>query len=91
MRVYDPTGLPQKDDIHHTHPKVQEIRELSKWSDGHVWVSPEQHGNLVLPLLSSLRPLGSQLTSLCRLEFLSNKLTGFHCQLVQFGQLKDGR
>jgi arsenic resistance protein ArsH len=26
---------------------VQELRELSKWSDGHVWVSPEQHGNLV--------------------------------------------
>jgi hypothetical protein len=20
---------------------------LSKWSDGHVWISPEQHGNLV--------------------------------------------
>ncbi|KAI6255903.1 hypothetical protein MCOR28_002256 [Pyricularia oryzae] len=29
-----------------THPKVQELRELSKWSDGHVWISPEQHGNL---------------------------------------------
>lgn len=32
--------------MQHTHPKVQELRELSKWSDGHVWVSPEQHGNL---------------------------------------------
>jgi hypothetical protein len=31
------------------HPKVQELRELSKWSDGHVWVCPEQHGNLVRP------------------------------------------
>lgn len=47
VRVYDPAGLPQKDDIHHSHPKVQELRELSKWSDGHVWISPEQHGNLV--------------------------------------------
>ncbi|KAM0233334.1 hypothetical protein ACHAP5_010421 [Fusarium lateritium] len=46
VRVYDPAGLPQKDDIQHCHPKVQELRELSKWSDGHVWVSPEQHGNL---------------------------------------------
>jgi arsenic resistance protein ArsH len=45
--VYDPTGLPQKDDVQHSHPKVQELRDLSKWSDGHVWVSPEQHGNLV--------------------------------------------
>jgi arsenic resistance protein ArsH len=26
---------------------VQELRDLSRWSDGHVWISPEQHGNLV--------------------------------------------
>jgi hypothetical protein len=36
-----------KDDVQHLHPKVQELRELSKWSDGHVWISPEQHGNVV--------------------------------------------
>ncbi|KAM7213512.1 Flavoprotein-like protein [Rhypophila decipiens] len=46
VRVYDPLGLPVKDDTQHDHPKVQELRELSKWSDGHVWISPEQHGNL---------------------------------------------
>ncbi|KXL44488.1 hypothetical protein M433DRAFT_109095 [Acidomyces richmondensis BFW] len=46
VRIYDPQGLPVKDDVQHGHPKVQELRELSKWSDGHVWVSPEQHGNL---------------------------------------------
>jgi arsenic resistance protein ArsH len=45
--MYDPTGLPIKDDEQHQHPKVQELLELSKWSDGHIWVSPEQHGNLV--------------------------------------------
>lgn len=47
VRVYDPTGLPVKDDSQHGHPKVQELRDLSRWSDGHFWVSPEQHGNLV--------------------------------------------
>ena len=26
------------------HPKVQELRNLSKWSEGHVWSSPEMHG-----------------------------------------------
>lgn len=66
VRVYDPSGLPMKDDIQHDHPKVQELRELSKWSDGQVWVSPEQHGNLTavfknqidwLPLsVGSVRP-----------------------------------
>lgn len=47
VRVFDPEELPMKNDSDHGHPKVQELRELSKWSDGHIWVSPEQHGNLV--------------------------------------------
>ncbi|KAI2910061.1 hypothetical protein CBS63078_4193 [Aspergillus niger] len=46
VRVFNPEGLPVKNDTDHDHPKVQELRELSKWSDGHIWVSPEQHGNL---------------------------------------------
>lgn len=47
VRVFDPLDLPVKNDVDQNHPKVQELRELSTWSDGHVWVSPEQHGNLV--------------------------------------------
>lgn len=47
VRVFDPEGLPMKNETDVNHPKVQELRELSLWSDGHVWVSPEQHGNLV--------------------------------------------
>ncbi|PYH88344.1 arsenic resistance protein ArsH [Aspergillus ellipticus CBS 707.79] len=46
VRVFDPEGLPVKNDTEHNHPKAQELRDLSNWSDGHIWVSPEQHGNL---------------------------------------------
>ncbi|KAJ5638058.1 hypothetical protein N7490_007937 [Penicillium lividum] len=47
VRVFDPETLPVKNEDDTDHPKVQELRELSAWSNGHVWVSPEQHGNLV--------------------------------------------
>ncbi|MBA8879466.1 arsenic resistance protein ArsH [Phyllobacterium myrsinacearum] len=43
-RIYDPAGLPLPDDAPVDHPKVQELRELSLWSEGHVWTSPERHG-----------------------------------------------
>ena len=46
VRIYDAHGLPLPDDTTADHPKVQEIRELSIWSEGHVWVSPERHGNM---------------------------------------------
>ncbi len=43
-RVFDPTGLPLPDDAAETHEKVSELRELSAWSEGQVWCSPERHG-----------------------------------------------
>ncbi|MBY5903856.1 arsenical resistance protein ArsH [Rhizobium leguminosarum] len=44
VRVLDPKGLPLPDDAPVSHPKVQELRELSEWSEGQVWISPERHG-----------------------------------------------
>lgn len=46
VRIFDPTGLPQPDTASADHPKVKELRELSLWSEGQVWCSPERHGNM---------------------------------------------
>lgn len=47
VRFYDPDGLPVYDYNRSVdHPKVQELRELSMWSEGQVWSSPELHGNM---------------------------------------------
>lgn len=43
-RVFDPRGLPLPDATDADHPKVQELRALSLWSEGQVWCSPERHG-----------------------------------------------
>ncbi len=43
-KIFDPSGLPLPDDAPSEHPKVQELRELSVWSEGQVWCSPERHG-----------------------------------------------
>ena len=47
VRVFDPTHLPVKNDADEKHEKVEELRALSLWSDGHIWCTPEQHGTLV--------------------------------------------
>jgi len=44
VKIFNPEGLPLPDGAPLTHPKVQELRDLSAWSEGQVWVSPERHG-----------------------------------------------
>jgi arsenic resistance protein ArsH len=66
VRIFDPHDLPMPDASGPDHPKVQELRSLSLWSEGQVWCSPERHGAITgviksqidwLPLeLGSLRP-----------------------------------
>ncbi|GEP01521.1 arsenical resistance protein ArsH [Methylobacterium haplocladii] len=46
VRIYDAHGLPLPDDATADHPKVQQLRQLSIWSEGQIWVSPERHGSL---------------------------------------------
>jgi len=43
-RIFDPRDLPLPDATGPDHPKVQELRTLSQWSEGQVWCSPERHG-----------------------------------------------
>lgn len=47
VKFYNPDGLPTYDyDRSTKHPKVKELRDLSLWSEGQVWSSPELHGNM---------------------------------------------
>jgi len=66
-KIFNPDGLPTFDfDRSVNHPKVKELRNLSLWSEGQVWSSPEVHGNITglmktqidwIPLtLGSVRP-----------------------------------
>ena len=46
-RIFDPSTLPLPGQVAgDDHPAVHELRELSMWSEGHVWCSPERHGQI---------------------------------------------
>jgi arsenic resistance protein ArsH len=46
-RIFDPSTLPLPDQVAgDDHAAVHELRELSMWSEGHVWCSPERHGQV---------------------------------------------
>lgn len=94
VRVFDPEGLPIKNDTDHTHPKVQELRELSTWSDGQVWVSPEQHGNLVRFVFPLIVPKVMAVLLTCHSEirppFLRIRSIGYLSVLEACVRLKAG-
>lgn len=46
IKHFDPNGLPVFDQENSQNEKVQELRKLSEWSEGQVWVTPEMHGNV---------------------------------------------
>ncbi|MDD7987172.1 arsenical resistance protein ArsH [Lentisphaera marina] len=47
VKLFDPIDLPIYDSEKNLeHPKVQELRNLSLWSEAQVWSSPELHGNM---------------------------------------------
>mmetsp|Transcript_14032 Transcript_14032/g.15850 ORF Transcript_14032/g.15850 Transcript_14032/m.15850 type:complete len:396 (-) Transcript_14032:139-1326(-) len=46
VRTYNPKELPVRDPSLENNIKVQELRSLTLWSDGHMWVSPEMHGQI---------------------------------------------
>ncbi|SIT17911.1 arsenical resistance protein ArsH [Paracoccus saliphilus] len=46
-RIFDPSDLPLPDQVTgDDHPAVHELRELSMWSEGQIWCSPERHGQI---------------------------------------------
>jgi arsenic resistance protein ArsH len=46
-RIFDPSDLPFPDQVKgNDHPAIHELRELSIWSEGQVWCSPERHGQI---------------------------------------------
>ena len=73
-QTFDPKGLPLPDESTADHPKVQELRDLSIWSEAQVWCSPERHGAMTgvfksqldwIPLsVGSIRPTQGRVVAL---------------------------
>ncbi|MBR8829684.1 MAG: arsenical resistance protein ArsH [Chlorogloea purpurea SAG 13.99] len=46
VKFFHPHDLPLRGQVPETDARVQKLRELSLWSEGQVWSSPEMHGNI---------------------------------------------
>ena len=61
-RIFDPSDLPLPDQVKgDNHPAVHELRELSIWSEGQVWCSPERHGQITGVMKAQIDHLPLQL------------------------------
>lgn len=88
VRVFDPAGLPLKDEVSEKHDKVVELRSLSMWSEAQVWVCPEQHGTITgvfknqidwIPLsLGSVRPTQGRVLAVAQVILDSVRLLHEH-------------
>jgi arsenic resistance protein ArsH len=78
-RIFDPRDLPMHDvETNGKHPKVLELQALSEWSEGQVWVCPEQHGAITgvfktqidwIPLsIGSVRPTQGRTLALAQVS-----------------------
>ncbi|MDQ7981666.1 arsenical resistance protein ArsH [Paraburkholderia sp. SARCC-3016] len=95
-RIFDPRGLPHADEVDaKRHPKVKELLELSLWSEGHVWCSPERHGTITgliktqidhLPLVSGgIRPTQGRTLAVMQVSGGSQSFNSVN-QLRQLGR-----
>ena len=95
VRIFHANGLPLPDDSTADHPKVQELRALSLWSEGQVWCSPERHGAMTgvmksqidwLPLNSgSVRPTQGRTLAVMQVSGGSQSFNAVN-QLRQLGR-----
>ena len=95
VRIFHANGLPLPDDTTADHPKVQELRALSLWSEGQVWCSPERHGAMTgvmksqidwLPLNSgSVRPTQGRTLAVMQVSGGSQSFNAVN-QLRQLGR-----
>ena len=82
-KLFDPEGLPVDSEGSSSHAKVLELAELTNWSDGHVWCSPEHHGSMsgVMKLIIDYLPSSKQASAvrgkpLCLMQVAGGQLSG---------------